>query len=83
MPRCLPAPIPIGGTGRSGTTIVAHLLGHHPIVAEVPFEARFHTDADGLPTLFADRESMAKFVSTMWSRWFVDCTTRQILLEAA
>lgn len=71
MPRRLPSPILIGGTGRSGTTALAHLLGHHPVVGEVPFEARFHTDADGLPGLWEDHESMTRFVSTMWSRWFV------------
>jgi len=71
MPRRLPSPILIGGTGRSGTTALAHLLGHHPVVGEVPFEARFHTDADGLPALWEDHESMTRFVSTMWSRWFV------------
>ncbi|HXS34975.1 MAG TPA: sulfotransferase [Solirubrobacterales bacterium] len=71
MPRRLPSPILIGGTGRSGTTALAHLLGHHPVVGEVPFEARFHTDADGLPALWEDHASMTRFVSTMWSRWFV------------
>jgi hypothetical protein len=72
LPRRLAAPILVGGTGRSGTTIVAHLLGHHPHVSEVPFEARFHTDADGLPALFAESEPLSKFLSTMWSRWFVE-----------
>lgn len=42
-------PVFIGGTGRSGTTIVGELLGVHPeIELTCPREIRFLTDAEGL-----------------------------------
>ena len=41
----------VGGTGRSGSTIVGHLLDHHPdLVLARPMEVRFITGNDG----FAD-----------------------------
>lgn len=42
----------IGGTGRSGTTITAELLGLHPDIYTLPLEdMRFITDPDGLISL--------------------------------
>ncbi len=41
----------IGGTGRSGTTILLHGLYRHPALYAVPFEARFLSDAGGLGDL--------------------------------
>jgi|SRR6187549_91713 len=70
-PRRLGAPIFVGGTGRSGTTVVGRLLGRHEWIAEVPFEARFHTDADGLPALLAGKLTVDEFIARMWDRWFV------------
>lgn len=41
-------PILIGGTGRSGSTIVGHLLDHHPdLTLTRPMEVRFITGNDG------------------------------------
>jgi hypothetical protein len=42
------SPIFIGGTGRSGTTIVAKMLGGHSQVFTYPLETRFIIDPDGL-----------------------------------
>ena len=53
-------PIFIGGTGRSGTTILKRILGQHPAVFAVPPEARFIVDPDGLITL-------VDALSTKWS----------------
>lgn len=48
-PAQLGPPIFSGGTGRSGTTVVAKLLDRHPEIGRtVPWEARFLTDRFGL-----------------------------------
>ena len=53
-PREIPdrqRPVLVGGTGRSGSTIVGHLLDHHPdLTLTHPMEVRFITGNDG----FAD-----------------------------
>lgn len=42
----------IGGTGRSGTTIVSKWLGSYPSIIRFPVESRFVIDADGIMSLF-------------------------------
>ena len=42
----------IGGTGRSGTTVLSSYLGNHKNIYKIPVEARFLTDKDGLIDLF-------------------------------
>ena len=47
-------PVLIGGTGRSGSTIVGHLLDHHPsLVLSRPMEVRFITGNNGLADALA------------------------------
>ena len=47
----LDRPVFVGGTGRSGSTIVGHLLDHHPdLTLTRPMEVRFIAGNDG----FAD-----------------------------
>lgn len=41
----------VGGTGRSGTTILTELLGTHPVIYSIPIETRFIIDPDGIRDL--------------------------------
>ncbi len=50
-PRTIRARVFIAGTGRSGTTRLAQVLGSHPEVFAWPFETRFLIDPDGLADL--------------------------------
>jgi hypothetical protein len=45
-------PIFIGGTGRSGTTILSKFIGSHDEVVKIPMESRFMIDKNGLIDLF-------------------------------
>lgn len=50
-------PVLVGGTGRSGSTIVGHILDHHPdLTLTRPMEVRFITGNDGV----ADALSVAQ-----------------------
>jgi hypothetical protein len=47
-------PVLVGGTGRSGSTIVGHLLDHHPeLTLTRPMEVRFLAGNDGLADALA------------------------------
>ncbi len=63
-------PVFIGGTGRSGTTIVARLLGAHPAYHAIPIEVRFLVDPGGLCDLAEGRTTYRKFKRKMLRRWF-------------
>ena len=45
-----PSPIFVAGTGRSGTSQLAHILGEHPQIHRIPIETRFIVDPGGLKT---------------------------------
>jgi hypothetical protein len=66
-------PVPllfVGGTGRSGTHVVAKILNNHSHFRKVPNEARFHTDPGGLPDVLAGRTSPDLFVWRLRHHWY-------------
>jgi hypothetical protein len=63
-------PVFVGGAGRSGTTILARLIGEHSRYYTIPFEIRFHTGPIGLSDLLADRVPMKKFITRLRSYWW-------------
>jgi Sulfotransferase family len=68
--RGAPAPIFVGGTGRSGTTILARLLGRHPDYIVIPVEARFHCAPEGLPGVLLETETPEDFARRVIEEWF-------------
>ncbi|UJA20988.1 sulfotransferase [Thermoleophilia bacterium SCSIO 60948] len=66
-----PAPVVfVGGTGRSGTHILARLLSKNVNYGLVPIECRFHADADGYPGLLAGEVSKQQFVERLRGYWW-------------
>jgi hypothetical protein len=66
-----PAPILfVGGTGRSGTHVVAKLAARNANYRLVPVETRFHTDSEGFPGLLAGEVSKRAFIRRMRGYWW-------------
>lgn len=63
-------PIIVGGTGRSGTSVTAKMLGGHADYYAFPFEVKFITDHDGLTDLVAGRTSIPTFEQRLLTTWF-------------
>jgi hypothetical protein len=66
----LAAPVFVGGTGRSGTTVLAELLGQHSAFAVIPIEARFQAEARGLPGVHEGRVSVDAFRERFLKRYY-------------
>jgi hypothetical protein len=60
----------IGGTGRSGTTVLSHLLGRHSRYFAVPIECRFHCNPKGLADLVAGRATIEEFLDKLRTYWW-------------
>ncbi len=60
----------IGGTGRSGTHVLASLLGRHSRYADVPIETRFHCNKRGLPALLGGRVTLDGFLEKLRGFWW-------------
>jgi hypothetical protein len=69
VPRVTPI-IFVGGTGRSGTHIVAKLLGRNKKLASIPVECRFHVDDDGFPGLLSGEVSKDRFIDRLEGFWW-------------
>lgn len=74
-------PVLVGGTGRSGSTIVGHILDHHPdLTLTRPMEVRFITGNDGVADALAiaqrkpgsakARSAAQLAASRILDRWF-------------
>ena len=62
-------PVFVGGTGRSGTTVVGRLLGsssHHEVI---PVEAKFHVFPGGLPAFVSGKASGQDVSATVRRQW--------------
>ncbi|MEV4414381.1 sulfotransferase [Catellatospora sp. NPDC049609] len=46
-----PSPIFVAGTGRSGTSRIANIIGEHPLIHRIPMETKFIIDPGGLRDL--------------------------------
>jgi hypothetical protein len=75
--RGVPPVVFVGGTGRSGTHIVAQLLGRSHNLAMIPVEVRFHTDPDGFPGLLAGEVSLERFLRKLTGYWWKGFQTRR------
>jgi Sulfotransferase family len=70
-PSRTPAPIVfVGGTGRSGTHVIAKLLGRSADLAAIPVECRFHSEDRGFPGLLAGDVSKRAFLRRMRGFWW-------------
>jgi hypothetical protein len=70
-PPSQPAPIVfVGGTGRSGTHVVAKLLGRARELEDIRIECRFHADPGGFPDLLAGRISLRRYVRRLRGFWW-------------
>jgi hypothetical protein len=60
----------VGGTGRSGTTVVGVLLGKHSLLSDLRHEARFHSDPGGVGELVEGRVALPLFLARLGGPWY-------------
>jgi len=68
----------VGGTGRSGTHVVAKLVGRHSRYEKVGNEVRFHCDPGGFPDLLSGTVSRDEFVAKLRGTWWRRVQTLQV-----
>jgi sulfotransferase family protein len=68
----------VGGTGRSGTHVIAQLLCRSTSLALIPVETRFHVDDGGLVDLVDGRVSKQKFVRRLRGFWWKGFQTNRL-----
>jgi Sulfotransferase family len=69
-------PVFVGGTGRSGTTILARLVGAHAGYKLIPIELRFQVEEKGLFDLLRGEASFEEFAAKMENHWYRFTTKR-------
>ncbi|HEX3262333.1 MAG TPA: sulfotransferase [Solirubrobacterales bacterium] len=78
-PLAKPPPVLfVGGTGRSGTHVVAKLLGKHSKMAIVPVEVRFHVEPRGFPGLLSGEVTKDQFLRRLRGFWWRGFQTRRM-----
>ena len=60
----------VGGTGRSGTHVVAKMLGRHSFYRNIRNEVRFHCNPRGYPDLLAGRVAVDEFLKKLRKFWW-------------
>ena len=60
----------VGGTGRSGTHILSHLLDRHSRFHGVPIECRFHCNPKGLADVVMGRSDPEDFLEKLRGYWW-------------
>src|SRR5688572_19737732 len=60
----------VGGTGRSGTHIVAELIGCHSTLHAIPIECRFHCNPKGLGEVVTGKATPAEFAAKLRRYWW-------------
>jgi hypothetical protein len=60
----------VGGTGRSGTHIVARFIGRHNKFVAIPVECRFHVEDRGFPGLLDGSVPKEKFLQRLNGFWW-------------
>ena len=60
----------VGGTGRSGTTVLSHLLDRHSRFRGVPIECRFHCNPKGLADVVGGRATIQAFLEKLRTYWW-------------
>ena len=60
----------VGGTGRSGTHVVAKMLGRHSFYRNINNEVRFHCNPRGYPDLLAGRVTLEEFLKKLRKFWW-------------
>jgi hypothetical protein len=68
----------VGGTGRSGTHIVARLLGRHGKITLIPVECRFHVEDRGFPGLLAGTTTKEQFLRRLRGFWWKGFQTNRM-----
>ena len=60
----------VGGTGRSGTHVVAKMLGRHSFYRNIRNEVRFHCNPRGYPDLLAGNVEVDEFLKKLRKFWW-------------
>jgi hypothetical protein len=60
----------VGGTGRSGTHVVAKMLGRHSFYRNIRNEVRFHCNPRGYPDLLSGEVGVGEFLKKLRKFWW-------------